>query len=190
MGYSAYWWGDNRTNFTLVGAINKGRPFSYTFDGAGGTFGDFVDDRHLLYVPDGMNDPLVTYAEGFNQAAFFAALADTGLDKYGGGIAPRNAFSSDWWTWYDLRVEQEFPAFKETHKFAAWFTIKNLCNLINDEWCVLREASFPRSQPVVDMDISEDGSQYIYENFVEPSGQGRVTDPSLWELRIGLTYRF
>jgi outer membrane receptor for ferrienterochelin and colicin len=191
IGYSAYWWGDNRTNFTLVGAANKGRPFSYTFEGDDGdVFGDFIDDRHLLYVPDGPNDPLVTYLDGFDQETFFAALADTGLDKYAGEIAPRNAFSSDWWTWYDLRVEQEFPAFKENHKFAAWIVIKNLCNLINDEWCVLREASFPRSQPLVDMEISEDGSQYVYESFVEPSGQGRVSDPSLWEIRIGLTYRF
>ena len=62
VGYSAYWWGDNRTNFTLVGAANQGRPFSYTFTGDDGdTFGDFVSGRHLLYVPDGPNDPLVTY---------------------------------------------------------------------------------------------------------------------------------
>jgi hypothetical protein len=191
VGYSAYWWGDNRTNFTLVGAVNKGRPFSYTFEGDDGdTFGDYISNRHLLYVPDGLNDPLVTYLDSFDQEAFFAAIADTGLDKYAGEIAPRNAFSSDWWTWYDLRVEQEFPAFKEDHKFAAWFVVKNLCNLINNEWCVLREASFPRAQALVDMEISEDGTQYVYEQFVEPSGQGRVTDPSLWELRIGLTYRF
>jgi hypothetical protein len=191
LGYSAYWWGDNRTNFTLVGAANKGRPFSYTFTGDDGdTFGDFVSGRHLLYVPDGLSDPLVTYADTFNKDAFFAALAETGLDKYAGQIAPRNAFSSNWWTYYDLRIEQEFPAFRESHKFAGWITIKNLCNLINDEWCVLKEAGFPRYQGLVDMEISDDGTQYIYEEFVEPSGQGRVSNPSLWEIRIGLTYRF
>jgi hypothetical protein len=191
LGYSAYWWGDNRTNFMLTGAVNKGRPFSYTFtDDDGDTFGDFVSGRHLLYVPDGLNDPLVTYLDSFNQEAFFAALAETGLDKYGGQIAPRNAFNSNWWTYYDLRFEQEFPAFRENHKFAGWIVIKNLCNLLNDEWCVLREASFPRAQSLVDMEISDDGTQYIYEEFIEPSGQGRVSQPSLWEIRIGLTYRF
>ena len=65
---------------------------------------------------------------------------------------------------------------------------KNFCNLLNDEWCVLRQASFPRNQPIVEFDI-EDG-KYVFEEFVEPQGQGRVTDPSLWEIRIGLTYRF
>ncbi len=191
VGYSAYWWGDNRTNFSLVGAVNRGRPFSYTFsDDDGDTFGDFISDRHLLYVPDGPNDPLVQYLDSFNQDAFFAALAETGLDSYAGEIAPRNAFKSDWWSYYDLRIEQEFPAFRENHKFAAWIVVKNLCNLINDDWCVLKEASFPRAQGLVDMEISEDGTQYIYEEFIEPSGQGRITQASLWEIRIGLTYRF
>ena len=191
LGYSAYWWGDNRTNFTLVGAHSEGRPFSYTFTGDDGdTFGDFISGRHLLYVPDGPDDPLVTYADGFNQEAFFETLRNTGLDKYAGGIAPRNAFDSDWWTYYDLRIEQEFPGFKEGHKFAGFIIFKNLCNLLNSEWCVLREASFPRSQGIVDMEISEDGTQYIYEEFNEPQGQGRVSDPSLWEIRVGVTYRF
>ncbi len=191
MSYSAYWWGDNRTNFTLVGASNKGRPYSYTYSsGDGGVFGDGIDGRHLLYVPDGPNDPLVVYAPGFDQDAFFDTLSESGLNKYAGQIAPRNAYSSDWWTYYDLRIEQEFPAFREDHNFAGWITIKNLCNLINDEWCVLQEASFPRAQGVVDVDLSDDGTQYIYTDFVKPSGQGRVSEPSSWEIVVGLTYRF
>jgi len=191
VGYSAYWWGDNRTNFMLVGAANQGRPYSYTYnDDDGGVFGDNIDGRHLLYVPSGPNDPLVVYGPNFDQDAFFAALSETGLDKYAGRIAPRNAFNSNWWTYYDLRVEQEFPAFREDHKFAGWITIKNLCNLINDEWCVLQEASFPRNQGVADVALSDDGSQYIYTEFVKPSGQGRVSQPSSWEIVVGLSYRF
>ncbi len=191
VGYSAYWWGDNRTNFTLVGASGEGRPYSFTFaEHDGDVFGDLLDDRHLLYVPDGLNDPLVQFAEGFDTAAFFAAVEATGLSKYAGGIAPRNEFNSDWWTWYDLRIEQEFPGFIKGHKLAGWIVFKNLCNLLNNEWCVLREASFPRRQAIVDVGLSEDGSQYVFEEFIEPPGQGRASDPSLWEIRIGLTYRF
>jgi hypothetical protein len=141
-------------------------------------------------VPTGEDDPLVVFADSFNTEAFFDTLQKTGLQRYAGKIAPRNAFHSDWWTWFDLRVEQEFPAFAEGHKLAGWVVIKNLCNLINDEWCVLRQAGFPRAQPMVDMEISEDGRYYIYEEFIDPAGQGRVTDPSLWEIRVGLTYRF
>jgi hypothetical protein len=191
LGYSAYWWGDNRTNFTLVGAHSEGRPYSYTFAGDDGdTFGDFISYRHLLYVPTGPNDPLVVFADSFNTAAFFDFVNGSDLGKYAGSIAPRNEFNSDWWTWYDLRIEQEFPGFADGHKFAGFIVIKNLCNLLNDEWCVLREAGFPRNQAIVDMEISEDGSQYIFEEFLDPPGQGRVSDPSLWEVRVGVTYRF
>lgn len=191
LGYSAYWWGDNRTNVTLSGAHNEGRPFSYTFAGGdGNVFGDFISRRHLLYVPTGPDDTAVQFADGFNTAAFFDFLNESGLQQYAGGIAPRNAFYSDWWTYFDLRIEQEFPGFTEGHKLAGWITFRNFCNFLNDDWCVLKEASFPRAQGVVEVDITDDNSQYIYEEFVRPGGQGRVTDASLWEVRIGLTYRF
>jgi len=192
LGYSAYWWGDNRTTFTLFGAHNEGRPFSYTFAGGdGGLFGDFIDGRHLLYVPTGTDDPNVQFAAGFDTDAFFDFVNSSGLGAYAGGIAPRNEFNSDWWTYFDLRIEQEFPGFVEGHKFAGWITFRNFCNFLNDDWCVFKEASFPRTQGVVELDgLSDDGSQYIFDEFVQPSGQGRVTDPSLWEVRIGLTYRF
>jgi hypothetical protein len=55
---------------------------------------------------------------------------------------------------------------------------------------VLREAGFPRNQPVVNMRLSDDRTAYVFEEFIEPSGQGRISDPSLWEIRVGLTYRF
>ena len=194
VGYSAYWWKDNRSNFTLVGSMNEGRPFSYTFAGYNGwndlAFGDPQEFRQLLYVPTSVDDPLVIFDSGFDTDAFFDFVSRSGLEKYSGQIAPRNAFNSDWWTWFDLRFEQEFPAFAEGHKFAGWVTVKNFCNLLNDEWCVLRQASFPLNQGVADISITDDGTQYVFEEFVEPTGQGRVSDPSQWEVRIGLTYRF
>jgi outer membrane receptor for ferrienterochelin and colicin len=191
LGYSAYWWGDNRTNVTLFGSHSQGRPFSYNFaETDGNMFGDLLDDRHLLYVPSGPTDPLVIFADSFNQQAFFDFVDSSGLSKYGGSIAPRNEFQSDWWTHFDLRLEQEFPGFTQGHKFAAFVVIKNFCNLLNNDWCVLKEASFPRRQAIVKADISDDGTQYVFEEYIEGSGQGRITDPSLWEVRIGLTYRF
>jgi outer membrane receptor for ferrienterochelin and colicin len=190
LGYSAYWWADNRTSFTLFGARSQGRPYSYTFAGAGDIFGDFVDDRHLLYVPTGPDDPLVVFADTFNQDAFFSFVQSSGLEKYAGGIAPRNAFNSSWWTVVDLKVEQELPGFREGHKSSAWVVIKNFCNLLDDNACVLREAGFPRTQPIVEARLSQDRSQYVFDEFLQGSGQGRVTDPSAYEIRVGFTYRF
>jgi hypothetical protein len=87
-----------------------------------------------------------------------------------------------------LRIEQEFPGFGQDDKFTAFITVKNFCNLLNNEWCVLQEAGFPRAQSVVDMEIVD--GQYLYERFIVPQGQARVVDASLWEIRIGASYYF
>ncbi|MEE4174855.1 MAG: TonB-dependent receptor [Xanthomonadales bacterium] len=189
LGYEAYWWDDNRTKFTLFGQVAEGRPFSYTFArDDGDTFGDFIDNRHLLYVPSGMDDPNVVFGPNFDTAAFFAFLDESGLSAYSGGIAPRNEFNSGWWGTMDLRIEQELPGFREDHRFAAFMVIRNFCNLVNDDWCTLKEVSFPRRQGIVDMEI--EGDQYLYEAFLPGAGETRVADPSLYEIRIGLRYDF
>jgi hypothetical protein len=186
LSYEAYWWGENRTKFSLFGAANQGRPYSYVFGfDDGDTFGDARDFRHLLYVPTGPSDPLVVFEDGFDQAAFFDFVAKEGLKP---GIQKRNDHLSDWWVSFDLRVEQEIPGFFGSDRFSAFVVIKNFCNMLNDDWCVLREAGFPRTDDVVDMEIVD--GKYLYESFINPGGQSRATDASLWEMRVGLKYTF
>ena len=186
LSYEAYWWGENRTKFSLFGAANQGRPYSYVFGfDDGDTFGDARDFRHLLYVPTGPSDPLVVFEDGFDQAAFFDFVAKEGLKP---GIQKRNDHLSDWWVSFDLRIEQEIPGFFGSDRFSAFVVIKNFCNMLNDDWCVLKEAGFPRTDDVVDMEIVD--GKYLYESFINPGGQSRATDASLWEMRVGLKYTF
>ncbi|HEX7061116.1 MAG TPA: carboxypeptidase regulatory-like domain-containing protein [Woeseiaceae bacterium] len=197
LNFSHAFFGDNLTKFTLFGHVNEGRPFSPTFFDAGFVFGDTIDFRHLLYIPSGPDDPNVVFAPGFDQEAFFAYLADSGLDQYGGEIAPRNSLRSSWWHKYDIRIEQELPGFNPEHRFAGFLIIENVGNLINDDWGVMKEQSFPRNLPLVGLD--EDGvdggpindqGQYVYSFFQTPAPQGRVADASLWEVRLGVKYNF
>ncbi len=186
VSYSAYWWGDNRTKFSIFGSANQGRPFSYVFSrDDGDVFGDQRDYRHLLYVPNGPTDPNVVFGPGFDQEAFFAFVKKEGLKP---GIQKRNDHLSDWWGHLDLRIEQDFPGFFENDRFSAFVIIKNFCNLLNDSWCVLKEAGFPRTDDVVNMDVVD--GKYLYQSFVNPGGQSRRTQASLWEMRIGLKYEF
>ena len=178
--------GENRTKISLFGSANEGRPFSYVFSrDDGDVFGDERDFRHLLYVPSGPTDPSVVFDEGFDQAAFFAFVDKAGLKP---GIQKRNEHQSSWWGHLDLRIEQELPGFFKNDKFSAFAVIKNFCNLLNDNWCVLKEAGFPRTDDVVNMDIVD--GKYLYQSFVTPGGQSRATQASLWELLIGLKYEF
>jgi hypothetical protein len=183
--------GDNLTRLSLFMSANRGRPFSYTF-GFTSMFGDptfFEEPRSLLYVPTGPDDPIVVFADGFDTEAFFAFVQKSGLDKFSGEIADRNAFNSSWWTKADLRISQEFPGFAQGHKFELFFIVENLTNLLNSEWGVQSEVSFPRLQPLVDASLNGQG-QYVYEELLQPSGEAIVTNASLWKARIGLSYRF
>ncbi|MBT8072759.1 MAG: TonB-dependent receptor, partial [Xanthomonadales bacterium] len=123
--------------------------------------------------------------DGFDQAAFFDFVAKEGLKP---GIQKRNDHLSDWWVSFDLRIKQEIPGFFGSDRFSAFVVVKNFCNMLNDDWCVLREAGFPRTDDVVDMEIVD--GKYLYESFINPGGQSRATDASLWEMRVGLKYTF
>ena len=189
LNYEKAFFGDYDTRFTLFGRANQGRSYSFAFSGDDGdVFGDGVDFRHLLYIPTGPTDPNVIFDPGFDTAAFFDFVRDNDLEQYAGGAVPRNSQDGDWWTKFDLRIEQELPGFMEGHRSSAFMVIENLGNLINDEWGSLREASFPQSLGVVDVDRV--GSQYVFQDFFTPALTSRVTDPSLWEIRVGLRYKF
>ena len=190
MNYTHEFFEGYATKFSVFASANEGRPYSYTFDG-GFQFGDSVGfiDRHLLYIPDGANDPNVVFGADFDQAAFFDYIESEGLDKHGGKIMPRNSVNSDWWTKVDIKVSQELPGFRKDHKASAFIIIENFGNLIDDDSGVMYEASFPRAQEMVDASINDNG-QYVFEEFIQPQGQTRVADASLWEIRVGVRYDF
>lgn len=177
------------TRFSVFGTINEGRPYSYVFDGdLSGGLGSSVGfiDHNLLYIPE-VNDANVVYGDDFNIEAFNAFIEAEGLNR--GEIMERNSLNSSWFHKFDVKIEQEFPGFYEGHKGSAFIVIENFGNLLNDDWGVLYETSFPRAQEVVSGSIN-DQNQYVYEEFIQPSGQTRVSDASLWEIRMGVKYKF
>jgi len=205
-GVSYPFFGEYETSVRLFGQISQSRPYSFIFDDAGDVFGDELDSRHLLYVPDGPNDPNVVFNPGFDQAAFFALVNTLGLDQFAGGIAPRNAFQSDWFSQWDLRFEQELPGLFDGHRTQMFVVIDNIGNLLNDEWGVVNQAGFPGEEDLVALDESvtnaqglvgiNDSGQYVFDSF---TGAGinstadifsPVVNASVWEIRFGVRYEF
>jgi len=176
------------TRFGLFGQANKGRPYSYAFNGSD-MFGDPAFGRQLLYVPTGTSDSNVVFADGFDTTAFFNFLESSGLDKYAGGIAPRNAFYGSWWNKFDLKITQELPAFAEGHKANMFFVIENVGNMLNSDWGVLYQPGFPQIQRVVNASLDANNN-IVFEEFLGDRGQGREVGPSVWEARIGFNYKF
>ncbi|HEY3799370.1 MAG TPA: TonB-dependent receptor [Caulobacteraceae bacterium] len=157
-----------------------GLPFSYSFCTTGASsnacalngaasastapveelFGQYENgtSNQLLYVPKtsggvvtATSDPAVTFAPGFDLAGFNDFLKSSGLLKYSGQIAPRNAFRSGDYGTGDLQVSQELPAlYPKGAKGEFYFDVINFLNLIDKNWGIDNEVPFPYTYaPVV-----------------------------------------
>jgi hypothetical protein len=173
------------TQFSLFGQANQTNPYDYNFNKDSGGFGYYHDtDHELLYVPTA-NDPKVIYGADFDQQAFNDFVASEGLTR--GRIMARNELDGGWWTKFDIRVEQKLPGFRESDSASAFLVIENFGNMLNDDWGVLKQGSFLKS--AVETSVTDDG-QYSFDSFDSPTPQSRVTDASLWEIRVGVKYDF
>lgn len=206
-------WDDNTTRVTMFGSAQSGRPYSHVFNDMGGffatgldEFGDTIDSRHLLYVPTGINDPLINWSGDFldnfgnvrtgKVDQFFKVLENQGLMEYAGGIIPRNSQTSDWWSKIDLRISQDIPAPIEGHKAQVFLVIENLTNFIDSDWGAMKNAGYFGKVDTVNASIDRDNNVYNYEGLVrrDPDGLGSpqsiITAPSKWEIRVGIKYDF
>ncbi|WP_163932507.1 TonB-dependent receptor [Paraferrimonas sp. SM1919] len=191
LSYSHEFFDGYETRFSMFGQRVKGRAYSYNFDWDPG-FGDTVpwEDRNLLYVPSGpgaTDDPNVIYDADFDLDGFNQLIAEQGMTR--GQIQERNAFNSDWWSRVDLNVRQEFKGFTPEHRASIFFNIYNLGNMLNDDWGVRRQVNFEYNNPVVDAYINDQG-QYVFTNFDGDNPQTIRTNSSVWQIRVGVDYKF
>lgn len=147
LNYSVALFGNYETRFSLFGQYNSGIPYSITLDGAEGT----ID------------------AYGFQPF----------LD-FGENVLPiggqRNSEEGDSFSKIDLRISQEVPGFAPGHRGSAFIVVDNLTNLLNDDWGVMNQPSFPYGVTA--------------EQEANGQAQQRIGEPSLWSMRVGVDYRF
>ncbi|HEY0960074.1 MAG TPA: carboxypeptidase regulatory-like domain-containing protein [Novosphingobium sp.] len=146
--------GDYKTTLGIFGETRIGKPFSYTMQdssqGRSSVFGNTgTGQRYLLYVPTGINDPLVSYDNATTAANLDALINSTKLSKYRGSIAPRNAFNSKWFTRFDLHFAQEIPTGVGKSRVTLFADVENFTNLLNKNWGQIAEYSFPYTIPAV-----------------------------------------
>lgn len=171
------------TKFNLFGQAQQTSPYSYGFDSYSSDLGYNDAARQLLYVPT-IDDTQVVYGDDFDQAAFNEWVDSEGLTR--GEIVDRNSIDGDWWVTFDFKVEQEFMGFADGQKGSAYFVIKNIGNMLNDDWGVLKTGS--ALQSAVTTEIVN--GQYVYNSFNDPAGASVDVKPSLWEMRVGVKYTF
>ncbi|MCH9004673.1 MAG: carboxypeptidase regulatory-like domain-containing protein [Proteobacteria bacterium] len=202
--YSHAFFGDNETRVSLQGYANQGQPQSYVMGGSGQFEGDGFFGRHLLYIPSGPSDPNVCFqpavldgninpcsglvADGdisaFDQAAFSDFVAANGLAP---GFTKRNDINTGWSTVFHLSVRQDIPL-GEMMRGNLYFKVRNLGNLLNDDWGKRTDAQF--FSPQIVTAAVNDAGQFVFARFSNRSIERTYIGPSLWELRFGLDIAF
>ncbi len=181
------------TRLTLFGQSSEGAPYSYTFARNSLFETPFASSRQLAYIPDGANDPLIS---PLSNAAAVTGLIDfiNGNDRlsdYRGQIAERNLAADDWWTKFDLNLTQTFPGLRAGDQTQAFIVIENVGNLLNDEWGNLREHGFPGAAELYTVSGIDTQGRYIISGFnASADNDSIVVSPSLWQIHIGLRYKF
>lgn len=191
-------WKNMKTSIGLFIESRSGQPFSWTFadptfgDGSARIFGEEREfarrNRQLFYVPKGDGSDVTL--NGIDQAAFDDFLRETGLDKYRGKIAPRNAFHSDWFSKWDLRISQDLPNPVAKHRAQIVLDIENVGNLVNHDWGRVTGATFPYTAPAVDVTYDATTGRYVYSNLRSPNANRVDILASVWRASIGVIYDF
>ena len=197
LDYTAQLIGNNDTRFSLVFVRKSGEPYSVTYDESGYSAynhggGQFYADYSLVYVPTSASDPKVSFSSAAAATAVMEHVNSTGLSEYKGGIAPRNAFTSPWYSRLDLRITQNFNVMDD-HKVIVYFDILNLLNYIDDEKGVVKEYGYNTSRQILTSGVTSDANpKYIYtgvdadDSLYIQNGDGQ----SAWQMNLGFKYQF
>ncbi len=217
-------------SYTYQLAFSTTTGLDTTGFGLSGTAFSTTYPDELVYVPKtdstgnvtATSDPKVSYGFSGAQtgttvagigtqdlAGFNQFLKATGLIKYAGSVAPRDAFNSRDVTTIDLQFTQEIPAFFPTKaKAELYFSIFNLGNLINNSWGIDDQYAFPYAYQAIQATIVPCGptsgcaagqtNQYRYTGYgqsgtrtpsVVTTSSGNPP-PSTWSLKLGVRYKF
>ncbi|WP_040817649.1 TonB-dependent receptor, partial [Aequoribacter fuscus] len=193
------------TKVSVFATRRSGQPYSYTFEennncvldlGGGKCARESSNDDagHLLYVPSGINDPLFS-PNSFNgdaaaQQAFFDYISSSELAQYAGSIAPRNGDNSRWSTIFDVRIQQELPAFSDDHSFKVFLDIENFGNLLNDDWGRVERTSYEYERRVASAIIENGQYKYKSLNSDRSIKNLEILSQSVWQIQLGLKYDF
>ncbi|WP_076539270.1 TonB-dependent receptor [Shewanella sp. UCD-KL21] len=200
LGYDVEFVAGYNSSFNMFYEAREGNPITWTLgsykDGNLGDQSSFANSSYYLpYIPTGADDPNVEYAYGLTYEEFKEATDAIGLSKYAGGIAPKGTDNQPWVHQLDFRFTQELPGFTEKHKGILYFDVKNVLNLVNDDWGVVEYQSF-NSKKLVDHNYDADTGVYTYS---VPYGQDGIETEnydnydikqSAWQLKVGVKYKF
>ncbi len=181
---------------SIFGTANEGAPYSYTISQPNVTSAfdpTFGNLRALAYIPTGTGDPVIAPTSNAGAVAALNAYIDSSedLSEQRGSIAERNSENDPWRARFDIRFAQEFPGLRANDRTEAFVVVRNVGNLINDEWGQLKEHGFPGNAELYTISGLDANGRLIITSFNPRVDQAAVINSaSLWQVRLGLKYTF
>lgn len=189
----------DRTARTLVSLYYEGRtgnPYSWVY--SNDMNGDGVSQNDLVSVPSNASDPRFNFSGMTPEAIsnYFAFLNQSGLARYAGGFAPRNAYVQPFVNRLDLKISQHIPLFKPAHlevfldftNFGS-FVSRKLFNYQERTTLVESDTFWRRSLGTATYDATG-RIQLASNNALSPTGFVYDNPQSRWRIQVGARLKF
>ena len=121
------------TTTSLYYEGRSGSPYSYAY--SNDLNADGMSGNDLVAIPTDVNDARFDFS-GMTAAArdsMFAYIQSSGLSKYAGSYAPKNAFYQPWINRLDLHLEQDIPLHVKSSKLNLFLDFTNFGNFISKD---------------------------------------------------------
>ena len=189
---------DWKSSVTLYYEGHTGNPFSYVY--STDLNGDSQSNNDLVAVPTGPSDPRFDFSlmTGADQSAYFAFLQSAGLNRFAGGVAPRNAFYQPFVNRLDLHFAQTIPIYKPA-ELELFFDFINFGSFVNKQLFNYFEKS-PLSSNDVFWRNAAGGASYGPDGRIRPTFSSTAVNPnttfindnvqSRWRVQFGAKLKF
>ncbi|BET65541.1 TonB-dependent receptor [Opitutales bacterium ASA1] len=182
---------------TLVSLYYEGRtgnPYSWVY--SNDINGDGWTQNDTIAVPDGASDARFDFSAmtAGQLDAYLAFMESSGLSKYAGGVAPKNAFYEPWVNRLDLKFEQTIPMRGDV-RMKLFFDFINFGAFISRSLFDYTEIS-----PLLSNDVfrRRQIGNATYENGLirpaaftsEPAGFNIDNGMSRWRIQLGAKLEF
>jgi|TARA_B100001093_G_scaffold36918_1_gene31626 hypothetical protein len=179
LNYTANWFDNAPTNFSLFYKVYSGKRFSYTLDGFDDGYSEY---NTLLYIPT-IDDPNVVY-QGVTEGQVLAAVEGIGSP---GSHVEANSGQLPYTRGLDLRIAQEIPTIRD-HRFVVYFDLLNVLNFINEDKGHVYYQNYS-TRGVLDSDGLDSQGRIIIDG-VDTRKGSLDNYASRYRMQLGFTYKF
>ncbi|HEX2868516.1 MAG TPA: carboxypeptidase regulatory-like domain-containing protein [Ignavibacteriales bacterium] len=199
LSYTAEFFTNYKSTFTLYYNGQSGLPFSYTYDGDVNGDGAYTND--MIYVPKNALDPAEIQLGSIDKTtkAFVAdpAMAqalegyinrDNYLKEHRGQVMERNGAYAPWSHQIDFRFVQEVPLFAG-HQFEISLDVLNLPNLIKSNWGWVKSVNFQNDSVIKYLGVDANKKPvFSFKDKSDPFQNDFIA--SRYQMQLGARYSF